>query len=64
MTVHEESENSLHFVIPMKPKSNLGELSDEDLERIAGGTDVVVITTVIGAITIAATGGLSLRAPS
>ena len=34
MTVHEENENSLHFVIPTKPKAP-PELSDEDLEKIA-----------------------------
>lgn len=37
MTAHEETENSIHFVIPMKPQVTLGELSDEDLESIAGG---------------------------
>src|SRR5262249_4475208 len=52
MTVHEENENSLHFVIPMKPKTNLSELSDEELEKVAGGTDIVsitIITSIVGA---------------
>jgi hypothetical protein len=55
MTVHEEDENSLHFVIPMKPKEALGELSDEELETVSGGTDVVttVSVTVIVALSIA-----------
>src|SRR5262249_21677743 len=40
MSAYQEDENSLHFVIPMKPKANLTELSDEELEKVAGGTDV------------------------
>jgi hypothetical protein len=51
MTAHEETEHSLHFVIPMKPEADLSELSDEDLEKVAGGVDVIVGTAV--AITIA-----------
>ena len=48
MTVHEENENSLHFVIPAKPKANASsELSDEELEKVAGGTDV--LTTIVAA---------------
>src|SRR5215469_13385818 len=37
--VHEEDANTLHFSIPPAP-SNMTELSDQDLERVAGGTDV------------------------
>jgi len=39
--VHQEDANTLHFSIPLAP-SNLNELSDEDLEKIAGGTDITV----------------------
>jgi len=39
--VHEEDANTLHFSIPPAP-SNLNELSDEDLEKVAGGTDIVI----------------------
>jgi hypothetical protein len=40
VSVHEESPGSLHFVIPAKPSPQaLEELSDADLEKIAGGTD-------------------------
>src|SRR6266496_6478225 len=46
ITAHEENENSLHFVIPTKPKA-LEELSDEDLEKIAGGTVPVVVGSAI-----------------
>src|SRR5215469_8639782 len=48
--VHEEDANTLHFSIP-SPPSNLNELSDEDLERVAGGTDLVG-TLVFAAIGI------------
>src|SRR5262249_5348586 len=30
----------IYFVIPMKPRENIGELSDEELENVAGGTDI------------------------
>ena len=63
MTVHEENENSLHFVIPTKPKT-AAELSDEDLEKVAGGTDVIVtvaasvaLYTVVTAATIGVSSG-------
>src|ERR1700760_2429491 len=47
--IHEEDANTLHFTLPPAP-SNLTELSDEDLERVAGGTDAVVtiVVAVIG----------------
>lgn len=47
MTAHEEDTNSLHFVIPAKPTVDLEELSDEDLERVAGGVEIVT-TVVVG----------------
>jgi hypothetical protein len=39
--IHEEDANTLHFSIPPAP-SNLTELSDDELERVAGGTDLVL----------------------
>jgi hypothetical protein len=35
--VHEEDPNTLHLTIP-PPPGDLAELSDEDLEKVAGGT--------------------------
>ncbi|BAI74512.1 nitrile hydratase (plasmid) [Azospirillum sp. B510] len=40
IAAHEETADALHFVIPAKPWSDLDELSDEDLEKVAGGVDV------------------------
>jgi hypothetical protein len=53
--IHDEDANTLHFTLPPAP-SNLTELSDEDLERVAGGTDVAatIVLAVIGAVTGAA----------
>ena len=44
--VHEEGGRDWHIVIPAKPRQT-DELSDEDLERVAGGTDPFVITATI-----------------
>jgi len=56
--IHEEDANTLHFSIPPAP-SNLAELSDQDLERVAGGTDITV-AIVATAITAAGTLALSV----
>lgn len=45
IVVHEEQSGSWHIVLPPKP-AKAGELSDEELERIAGGTDISVDLTV------------------
>ena len=36
---HAEDDTTIHFVIPKKP-ANADQLSDEDLEKVAGGIDV------------------------
>jgi hypothetical protein len=47
IVAHEEQPGSWHIVLPAKP-SNVGELSEDELERIAGGvTPVSAITTVV-----------------
>jgi hypothetical protein len=59
IVIHEEDANTLHFTIPSAPR-NLSELSDEELEKVAGGTDIglgIVLTVAI--LTFgAAAGGL------
>jgi len=47
ITAHQEDENQLHFVIPVSPPANLDELSDEDLERVAGGIEQNNLITVV-----------------
>jgi hypothetical protein len=44
--IHEEDANTLHFSIPPAP-GNLAELSDEELERVANGTDLVAAAVVV-----------------
>jgi hypothetical protein len=50
ISVHEEELGSWHIVLPAKP-ANSSELSEEDLEKIAGGTSFVapisVVTTAV-----------------
>jgi hypothetical protein len=59
--IHEEDANTLHFSIPPAP-SNLTELSDDDLERVAGGTDIVA--TIFSAVIAAVTGAASAATAS
>ena len=44
----------MHIIIPVVPQ-NLNELSDSDLERVAGGTDVA--TLIVTAVTFAVLSG-------
>src|SRR5271170_964036 len=68
ITVHQEEPGSWHIVLPEK-RANTSELSEQDLERIAGGSGSVAfiplaataviaqfaITTAIATVTAAAT---------
>ncbi len=47
IVVHEEEPGSWHIVLPAKP-AEAQELSDEDLERVAGGTTPTI--TVVSAV--------------
>jgi|SRR3954465_7679794 len=53
--IHEEDANTLHFSVPTPP-ANTAELSDEDLEKVAGGTEIAIMafTTVALGVTISA----------
>jgi hypothetical protein len=61
MKAHEETADAIHFVIPAKPRIDLDELSDEDLEKVAGGVDVIttlgvaIVTAVVATISVGAT---------
>ena len=50
-----EDDKTIHFVIPAKP-ANTDELSDEDLEKVAGGLDVVSLGLLLVPVTIAVVG--------
>jgi len=54
--IHEEDANTIHFSIPPSP-DQLSELSDEDLEKVAGGTEFVA--TLIALVGTAIFGTLS-----
>jgi hypothetical protein len=47
IVVHEEESGSWHIVLPGKP-AGAQELSDEDLEKVAGGTTPTV--TLVSAV--------------
>ncbi len=55
--IHEEDRNTVHLSIPPAPK-DMSELSDEELERVAGGTEIALGTLLImsAMATLAATG--------
>lgn len=60
IVVHEEQPGSWHIVLPATPATS-GRLSDEELEKIAGGTDVLVTAiaaTVSALASAAATGAI------
>jgi hypothetical protein len=44
--VHQEEPGSWHIVLPAKP-ANANELSEEDLERVAGGDTIFSIVTAV-----------------
>ena len=56
--VHEENAETLHFSLPPAP-TNATELSDEDLEKVAGGTEVIAVlsVTVSAALSVAGVAG-------
>jgi len=52
---HYNSPSEIHFVLPRRTESIGDELSDEDLERVAGGETAIVLS-----ISIAASVGLAV----
>jgi hypothetical protein len=56
--VHEEDAKTLHFALPPAPV-NASELSDEDLERVAGGTEffvAVLVTATVASVILSVAG--------
>jgi hypothetical protein len=60
--VHEEDASTLHFRIPQAP-GQLSELSDGDLEKVAGGL-VAGPMTVTGPVTLTVTVPVTLPGPN
>jgi hypothetical protein len=56
IVVHEETPGSWHIVVPAKP-TVMAELSDEDLERVAGGVTPAAATPIAGPLAAAFAGG-------
>ncbi len=52
--IHEEDPHTLHFTLPPAP-SNVSELSDDELERVSGGTEIIIMATVLAASITAGT---------
>jgi hypothetical protein len=46
IAIHQETPGSWHIVLPAKPP-HIDELTEEDLERVAGGTTPVAVTVAI-----------------
>jgi hypothetical protein len=57
--VHEEDAHTMHLTLPAPPP-NMAELSDEDLERVAGGTEFVIGAAIISVISAVAAASISV----
>jgi hypothetical protein len=55
IVVHAETPGSWHIVLPAKPP-NIGELSEEELEKVAGGVTPSVAITASMAVWVTITG--------
>ena len=53
--VHEENAETLHFSLPPAP-TNATELSDEDLEKVAGGTEFFLVLPIAFGVVTAVSG--------
>jgi hypothetical protein len=60
--VLEDDAHTVHFVIPQKP-ANAAELSDQDLEAVAGGSKASLIVEVSMAVSQIAVGAVQEFAP-
>jgi hypothetical protein len=56
--IHEEDANTLHFSVPPAP-ANVAQLSDEDLEKVAGGTEIAIMVFTTLTLGTAIAGGVT-----
>jgi hypothetical protein len=49
IVIHEDSANTIHLALPPTPVT-AAELSDEDLEKVAGGTEIIGIVIGLGLV--------------
>lgn len=63
LVVHDEKPGEWHIVVPAKP-AQAGELSDDELEKVAGGTDVFVTVSLTVVISTAVTSAVASAAES
>jgi hypothetical protein len=49
IVVHEETPGSWHIVLPPKP-ADIHELSEAELEKVAGGTTPTLVATVVASV--------------
>jgi hypothetical protein len=62
IVIHQETAGSWHIVLPPKP-ANADALSDQDLEKIAGGASTLVCVGItVTAATLGAAGSMSISA--
>jgi hypothetical protein len=61
LVVHEETPGSWHIVLPPRP-ANLNELSEQDLEKVAGGFTPTLVVVSITAASIGASISTSISA--
>jgi Nitrile hydratase, alpha chain len=55
--VHEETAEALHFSLPPSP-TNATELSDEDLEKVAGGTELILVMPIALSVALTVSGAV------
>jgi hypothetical protein len=56
--IHEEDQNTIHLSIP-PPPGTVGELSDAELERVAGGTEIAVGVLFMLTLAVAIAGNVA-----
>jgi hypothetical protein len=61
IVVHQEEPGSWHIVLPSRP-ANMNELSEQDLERVAGGINPTWYAVVTGAAVVASLGSAVITA--